>query len=105
MSARCCAATTGDRGRHRRGGDRRPVEGLDYAPLVARPDKILCVGLNYRNHILEMGRELPEHPTLFAKYTSSLIGADDDIVLPAVSDDGRLGGGARGGHRQHVPAT
>ncbi len=68
------------------GGDRRPVEGLDYAPLVARPDKILCVGLNYRNHILEMGGELPEYPTLFAKYTSSLIGANDDIVLPAVSE-------------------
>jgi acylpyruvate hydrolase len=59
---------------------------LDYAPLVARPDKILCVGLNYRNHILEMGRELPDYPTLFAKYTSSLIGANDDIVLPAVSE-------------------
>ena len=68
------------------GGARRPVDGLDYAPLVVRPDKILCVGLNYRNHILEMGRELPEHPTLFAKYTSSLIGAGDDIILPAVSD-------------------
>jgi acylpyruvate hydrolase len=67
-------------------GDRRPVDGLDYAPLVARPDKILCVGLNYRNHILEMGRELPDYPTLFAKYTSSLIGANDDIVLPAVSE-------------------
>ena len=68
------------------GGAARPVEGLDYAPLVLRPDKVVCVGLNYRNHILEMGRELPEHPTLFAKYRSALIGAYDDIVLPAVSD-------------------
>jgi acylpyruvate hydrolase len=59
---------------------------LDYAPLVPRPEKIICVGLNYRNHILEMGRELPEYPTLFAKYTSALIGARDDIVLPRVSD-------------------
>jgi acylpyruvate hydrolase len=67
-------------------GPTRPVEGLDYAPLVPRPDKVVCVGLNYRNHILEMGRELPEHPTLFAKYASALIGAFDDIVLPAVSD-------------------
>jgi acylpyruvate hydrolase len=58
---------------------------LDYAPLITRPDKIVCVGLNYRNHILEMGRDLPEHPTLFAKYTSALIGAHDDIVLPRVS--------------------
>src|SRR5262249_467553 len=37
---------------------------------------------NYRSHILEMGRELPEHPTLFAKYAESLIGARDPIVLP-----------------------
>jgi acylpyruvate hydrolase len=58
---------------------------LDYAPLVTRPDKVICVGLNYRNHILEMGHELPEVPTLFAKYPSALIGARDDIVLPHVS--------------------
>jgi acylpyruvate hydrolase len=67
-------------------GPARPADGLDYAPLVPRPDKVVCVGLNYRNHILEMGRELPEHPTLFAKYASALIGAFDDIVLPVVSD-------------------
>jgi acylpyruvate hydrolase len=68
-------------------GARRPVDGLDYAPLVPRPDKIVCVGLNYRNHILETGREPPEHPTLFAKYRGALIGAHDEIVLPAVSDN------------------
>jgi acylpyruvate hydrolase len=66
-------------------GPRHPVPGLDYAPLITRPDKIICVGLNYRSHILEMGRELPDHPTLFAKYSSSLVGANDDIVLPRVS--------------------
>ena len=58
---------------------------LDFAPLVTRPDKVVCVGLNYRNHILEMGHELPEVPTLFAKYPSALIGARDDIRLPRVS--------------------
>jgi len=67
-------------------GTRHELSGLSYAPLVSRPEKIICVGLNYRNHILEMGRELPEHPTLFAKYSRSLIGAHDDIVLPAVSE-------------------
>jgi acylpyruvate hydrolase len=67
-------------------GRRRPVADLDYAPLVPRPDKIVCVGLNYRNHIVEMGRDLPDHPTLFAKYRQALIGAHDDIVLPAASD-------------------
>src|SRR3954454_24847129 len=67
-------------------GPSHAVERLDFAPLVPRPDKVVCVGLNYRNHILEMGRELPEHPTLFAKYRSALIGAFDEILLPAVSD-------------------
>ena len=59
---------------------------LDYAAVVPHPDKIVCVGLNYRNHILEMGRELPGYPTLFAKYSAALIGAHDDIVLPAASE-------------------
>ena len=69
-----------------RDGARRPVDGLDYAPVVPSPDKIVCVGLNYRNHILEMGRELPQHPTLFAKFRQALIGARDEIHLPVVSD-------------------
>lgn len=61
-------------------------EGAGLAPLVPRPGKIICVGLNYRNHIREMGRDLPEHPTLFAKFTDSLIGARDDIRLAPESD-------------------
>jgi acylpyruvate hydrolase len=61
------------------------LDDLDYAPLIPRPDKIICVGLNYRDHVAEMGRTAPEHPTVFAKYRASLIGARDDIVLPAAS--------------------
>lgn len=66
-------------------GPGHPLGELDYAPVVPHPGKVICVGLNYRNHILEMGRELPEYPTLFAKYADALIGAHDDIVLPTVS--------------------
>lgn len=66
-------------------GPRHELGALDYAPVVPLPRKIICVGLNYRNHILEMGRELPEYPTLFAKYAEALIGPYDDIVLPAGS--------------------
>jgi len=55
--------------------------GADLAPVIPRPGKTFCVGLNYRNHILEMGRELPAHPTLFAKFSDALIGARDDISL------------------------
>ncbi|MEU5093634.1 fumarylacetoacetate hydrolase family protein [Streptomyces sp. NPDC020996] len=63
-------------------GEAYDLAGADFAPLVPRPSKIVCVGLNYRNHIQEMGRDLPEHPTLFAKFADSLIGAGDDIVRP-----------------------
>ena len=53
---------------------------------MPHPGKILCVGLNYRQHILEMGRTLPENPTYFAKFAEALVGPYDDIELPAVSD-------------------
>jgi len=45
-------------------GPQLPLDGLDYAPVVTSPEKIICVGLNYRSHIQEMGRELPGYPTL-----------------------------------------
>lgn len=62
-------------------GPRHDLAAADLAPLVPRPAKILCVGLNYRTHILEMGRELPEHPTLFAKFPEALVGSHDEIAL------------------------
>lgn len=58
----------------------------DYAPVVPRPGKIICVGVNYAAHIAEMGRDAPPYPTLFAKYAEALIGAHDDIVLPSASE-------------------
>jgi acylpyruvate hydrolase len=58
----------------------------DFAPVVTHPSKVLCVGLNYRSHILETGRELPEYPTLFAKFAQTLLGPNDDLALPAVSE-------------------
>jgi acylpyruvate hydrolase len=62
-------------------GEALSPAGTALAPVVPRPGKILCVGLNYRTHILEMGRDLPEHPTLFAKFADALIGPGDDIRL------------------------
>ncbi|GAA2100810.1 fumarylacetoacetate hydrolase family protein [Actinomadura alba] len=65
---------------------RHALEAARYAPVVPRPGKILCVGLNYRTHILEMGRELPKYPTLFAKFPEALVGPYDDVVLPGVTE-------------------
>ena len=58
------------------------MEGADLAPVVPSPSKVFCVGLNYASHIKEMGRELPEYPTLFAKFAETLTGPNDDIELP-----------------------
>ena len=49
---------------------------------IPRPGKIVCVGLNYRDHAEEQGAELPAAPLLFAKFTTSLIGPGDPIVIP-----------------------
>ena len=65
-------------------GARHDAATLDYAPLVPRPSKVICVGLNYRAHILETGADLPEYPTLFAKFAATLTGAYDDIEIPDV---------------------
>jgi acylpyruvate hydrolase len=55
----------------------------DYAPLITNPAKVFCIGLNYRNHIAEVGKEEPEFPTVFTKFGSSLAGANDEIQIPA----------------------
>jgi 2-keto-4-pentenoate hydratase/2-oxohepta-3-ene-1,7-dioic acid hydratase in catechol pathway len=49
---------------------------------IARPGKIVCVGMNYRDHAIESGAEVPDEPVLFAKWPNSLIGPDQPIVLP-----------------------
>ena len=67
-------------------GPRYRLGDLELATLVPRPSKVVCVGLNYRPHILEMGRDLPTHPTLFAKFLATLTGARDDIPLPPEDD-------------------
>jgi 2,4-diketo-3-deoxy-L-fuconate hydrolase len=54
------------------------------AVAIPRPGKIVCVGLNYRDHAEEQGAELPTAPLLFAKFPTSLIGPGDAIVIPAI---------------------
>jgi acylpyruvate hydrolase len=68
------------------GGPTVPVADADFAQLVTNPSKIICVGLNYRTHIQETGRELPQYPTLFAKFAETLMGPNDDLAIPAVSE-------------------
>ncbi len=55
-------------------------------PVVPSPGKIICVGLNYRSHIEETGRDDSSYPVLFTKFATSLVGPQDPIVIPAESD-------------------
>lgn len=55
-------------------------------PPVPDPDKIICIGLNYRSHAEEFGLELPKAPTIFAKYRNALTGTGQPVELPAASE-------------------
>ena len=63
----------------------RPT-GLRLAAPVPRPGKILCLGLNYRDHAQEAGQQLPEVPVIFTKPPDCVIGPGDPILIPKVSD-------------------
>jgi 2,4-diketo-3-deoxy-L-fuconate hydrolase len=63
----------------------RVPEGARLGPAVARPSKIVCIGLNYRDHARESGANLPTEPIVFLKATSAWGGAFDDLVLPVGS--------------------
>ncbi len=53
---------------------------------IERPQKIVCIGLNYRDHAEEQGVELPERPLLFAKWPNTLIGPGEPIVIPSITE-------------------
>lgn len=53
---------------------------------VLKPGKIICVGHNFRKHIQEMGRDLPSHPVIFAKFANTILGPQDDIPFYPISD-------------------
>ncbi|TWT83479.1 Ureidoglycolate lyase [Planctomycetes bacterium CA13] len=54
-------------------------------PPIADPDKIICIGLNYRDHALETGSEIPTEPVVFSKFNTALIGHGDAIRLPKIA--------------------
>lgn len=59
------------------------ITGRLSAP-IARPEKVICIGLNYRDHALESGVEPPAEPICFSKFSQSVVGPEDAIRLPAV---------------------
>ena len=64
--------------------DTAPVvdESVRLGPPLARPSKIVCIGLNYADHAKESGADIPKEPILFFKATSAIVGPNDPIVIP-----------------------
>jgi len=62
-----------------------PLSSVKLSAPIPRPRKLICVGLNYRDHAIETGATIPDVPTIFNKFATAVIGPGDDIVLPKVS--------------------
>ncbi|WP_049730920.1 fumarylacetoacetate hydrolase family protein [Rhizobium ecuadorense] len=63
------------------------LDELRLGPPITDPQKVLCIGLNYNDHVAETGRALPTHPDIFAKFASSLIGPFDEIACSKITDN------------------
>lgn len=61
------------------------LEGRRIGAPMARPGKIVCIGLNYRNHAKESGMEIPLEPIIFMKAPNTVVGPHDDVVIPRAS--------------------
>lgn len=62
------------------------AERIVWLPTIPNPGKIICVGVNYRPHVEEMGREAPAKPLLFVRFPSSIVGHRQPLVRPRASD-------------------
>lgn len=66
-------------------GDPMPLSEVKLHAPVPRPPKLICVGLNYRDHAEEAGWEIPEVPTIFNKFPNVVVGPGDPVTLPKAS--------------------
>lgn len=69
-------------------GHRAPVidPGTRLGPPLARPSKLICIGLNFRDHAAETGAPVPAEPVVFFKATSAIVGPNDPLILPRTSE-------------------
>jgi 2-keto-4-pentenoate hydratase/2-oxohepta-3-ene-1,7-dioic acid hydratase in catechol pathway len=61
-------------------------DNVRFLPPIPNPGKVLCVGVNYRPHVEEMGREIPEHPVVFVRFADSLVGHGESLLRPRISE-------------------
>ncbi len=64
-----------------------PADKVKFHAPIVDPRKVVCVGLNYKDHAAESGAPIPKEPVLFSKYATALIGHGETIVLPKVSQE------------------
>ena len=65
----------------------RKLSEIRFLPVIPRPEKILCAGINYRSHAAETGRELPKQPSMFLRLANSLTGHEGELIRPSVSQN------------------
>ena len=63
-----------------------PLSEITYLPPIINPRKILCIGINYESHRIETGRDKAEHPVVFTRFATTLVGHEEPIVRPRVSE-------------------
>jgi len=68
------------------GGANHSASDVRFVSVIPNPDKILCVGVNYRPHIQEMGRQVPDHPVVFVRFPGSMVGHGVPILRPGASE-------------------
>lgn len=66
-------------------GEQFSVDDVSFLPVVPNAKKILCVGINYKDHANETGIDVPEHPSIFVRFADSVVGHGHDVVRPKVS--------------------
>ncbi len=86
LDGHIAAGTLAEAGARAAGGEAVNEADLTFLAPVVRPSKIICLGLNYRDHAEESGLGIPEFPVLFGRFASSLIGHGAPIILPKVSE-------------------
>ena len=64
----------------------RKLSEITFLPVIPKPEKILCAGINYRSHAAEMSRELPKQPSMFIRFADTLVGHGGQLIRPKVSD-------------------
>jgi 2-keto-4-pentenoate hydratase/2-oxohepta-3-ene-1,7-dioic acid hydratase in catechol pathway len=66
-------------------GEGQPLSSVKLMAPVPKPNKLICIGLNYREHAIESNMAIPEVPTVFSKFATAIVGPEDSVVLPSIT--------------------